>query len=319
MYRGLEPDISFQAMGLFLAIEAGGTKTKSLLADDTKILARAVAGDVRLTHISETEASTHLRTMLRELSRLANVTLGNVDQTCFGLPGLSIDAVREWAEREIGALVGGDLHLVGDQEIALAGAFHGGPGILIVADKGSNVVGRAADGSIYQAGGWGPALSDEGSGFWIGQEALRAGFWAKDRGIATTLLAEIGEYWGLKSLGEIVEMANASPGPNLPALVPTIMRCAEAGDELAIAVLERAGVELAEQAALVALKMKESGGRRKIEAACTGSILEHISLVRAAMVAALKTSSPGVKVFEGVVDSLEGALWQAREAGKKAS
>jgi glucosamine kinase len=166
-------------MGLFLAIEAGGTKTKSLVADETKILARAVGGDVRLTHISEAEASTNLRTMLAELSRLANVSIGKVDQTCVGLAGLSIDAIREWAEREIGALIRGDLHLVGDQEIALDGAFHGGPGILIVADKGSNVVGRAADGSIYQAGGWGPALSDEGSGFWIGQEALRAGFWAR--------------------------------------------------------------------------------------------------------------------------------------------
>jgi glucosamine kinase len=306
-------------MALFLAIEAGSTKTKSLLADETKILAQAVAGDVRLTHISQAEASTNLRTMLAELSQSANVSLGEVDHTCAGLPGLSIDAVREWAEREIGTLVGGDLHLVGGQEIALDGAFHGGPGILIVADKGSNVVGRAADGSIYQAGGWGPALSDEGSGFWIGQEALRAGFWAKDRGISTTLLAEIGEFWGLKSLGEIVEMANASPGPNLPALVPIIVRCAEAGDELAVAVLERAGVELAEQAALVALKMKESGGRRKVDAACTGEILEHISLVRAAMVAALKTSSPGVKVLEGAVDSLDGALWRAREAGKKTS
>jgi glucosamine kinase len=180
-------------------------------------------------------------------------------------------------------------------------------------------MGRAADGAIYQAGGWGPALGDEGSGFWIGQEALRAGFWAKDRGIATTLLAEIGESWGLKSLGEIVEMANAHPGPDLRALVPVIVRCAEAGDELAIAVLERAGVELAEQVALVALKMKESGGRRNIEAAYTGSILEHIALVRAAMVATLKTSSPGVKVMEGAVDSLEGALWRAREAGKLVS
>jgi glucosamine kinase len=116
----------------------------------------------------------------------------------------------------------------------------------------------------------------------------------------------------------MVEMANARPGPDLPALVPVIVRCAEAGDELAIAVLERAGVELAEQVALVALKMKESGGKRKIDAAYTGSILEHIALVHSAMVAALKTSSPGVKVMEGAVDSLEGALWRAREAAKAA-
>ncbi|MBB5343249.1 N-acetylglucosamine kinase [Tunturibacter empetritectus] len=306
-------------MALFLAIDAGGTKTRCLLADETTILGRAVTGSVELMRVSEAEASSHLRAMLAEVSQVANVSLGELSQTCVGLAGLSIDAVREWAEREIGAVIGGDLHLLSEDEIALEGAFYGGPGVLIIAGTGSNIIGRAADGAMYQAGGWGPALGDEGSGFWIAQEALRAGFWAKDRGVATTLLAEIGEFWGLKSLGEIVERANARPGPDLPALVPVIVRCAEAGDELAIAVLERAGVELAEQVALVALKMKESGGRRKIDAACTGSILEHISLVRSAMVAALKTSSPGVKVLDGVVDSLEGALWRAREAVKAVS
>jgi glucosamine kinase len=306
-------------MALFLAIDAGGTKTRCLLADEAKILGRAVTGSVKLVSVSEPEASSRLRAMLAEVSQVANVSLGEVSQSCIGLDGLSIDAVREWAEREIGAVIGGDLHLVADEEIAFDAAFRGGPGILVIAGTDSSIMGRAADGAIYQAGGWGPALGDEGSGFWIAQEALRAGFWAKDRGIQTTLLSEIGELWGLKSLGELVEMANASPGPDLPALVPTIVRCADAGDELAIAVLERAGVELAEQVALVALKMKESGGRRKIEAACTGSILEHIPLVRAAMVAALKTSSPGVKVLEEAIDSLEGALWRAREAGKSIS
>ena len=74
------------------------------------------------------------------------------------------------------------------------------------------------------------SLGDEGSGFWIGQEALRAGFWAKDRDVSTNLLTEIGEFWGAKSLGEIVEMANARPGPDFPALAPVVVRCAEAGD-----------------------------------------------------------------------------------------
>jgi glucosamine kinase len=303
-------------MSLFLAIDAGGTKTRCLLADESQVLGRAATGSVKLMRVGEAEASARLRTMLTEVSLAAGVKLSEVTQTCIGIAGITIDTVREWAEREIGAVVGGNLLLAGDEEIALDGAFHGGPGILIIAGTGSNVLGRAADGATYHAGGWGPALGDEGSGFWIGQEALRAGFWAKDRGVATNLLTEIGEFWGAKSLGEIVETANARPGPDLPALAPIVARCAEAGDELAAAVLERAGVELAEQVALVALKMQEPGRQPSIEAAYTGSVLEHISLVRLAMVNALKTSSPSVNVVEGAVDSLEGALWRAREAGK---
>jgi glucosamine kinase len=303
-------------MSLFLAIDAGGTKTRCLLADETSILGRSVTGSVKLMRVGEAEASSRLRAMLTEVSLTAGVGLNEITQTCVGLAGLTIDAVRDWAERTIGDLVGGNLLLVGDEEVALDGAFRGGPGILIIAGTGSNILGRAADGAMYHAGGWGPAIGDEGSGFWIGQEALRMGFWAKDRNIETTLLTEIGEQWGAKSLGEIVEIANARPGPDFPALTPLVARCAEAGDELAVAVLERAGVELAEQVSLVALKMKESGRKHKIEAAYTGSVLEHISLVRSTMIAALKTTSPDVKVVEGAVDSLEGALWRAREAGQ---
>jgi glucosamine kinase len=303
-------------MSLFLAIDAGGTKTRCLLADENQVLAQATTGSVKLMRVGEPEACSRLEAMLKEVALTANVHLSEISETCIGLAGLSIEAVREWAERELRKSVGGNLILAGDEEIALDGAFHGGPGILIIAGTGSNVLGRAADGAMYHAGGWGPALGDEGSGFWIGQEALRAGFWARDRGISTNLLTDIGDFWGAKSIGEIVEMANARPGPDFPALAPLVVRCAEARDELAAAVLERAGAELADQVALVALKMEESGPQPRIEAAYTGSVLEHISLVRSAMIEALKNSSPNVRVAEGTVDSLEGALWRARQAGK---
>ncbi len=303
-------------MSLFLAIDAGGTKTRALLADETQILASAVTGSIKLMRAGEAEASSRLQAMLSEISSAAGVSLSDIAQTCVGIAGATIDAVRDWLGRELAKSLSGNLLLAGDDEIALDAAFRGGPGILIIAGTGSNVLGRATDNTMYHAGGWGPALGDEGSGFWIGQEALRAGFWAKDRNVPTVLLTEIGDLWGAKSLGEIVEMANARPGPDLPALAPLVARCANSGDELAAAVLDRAGIELAEQVALVALKMKESGSMRKIETAYTGSVLEHISQVRSSLIAALKKSSPAVKLREGAIDPLEGALWRAREAGK---
>jgi N-acetylglucosamine kinase-like BadF-type ATPase len=250
--------------------------------------------------------------MLTEVAAAAGVGLDEVMRTCAGLGGFSIDAVREWGERELARAVGGDLILCGDEDIALDGAFESGPGILVIAGTGSKIAGRSADGAIYNAGGWGHAIGDEGSGYWIGQESLRAGFWAKDRGVATDLLAEIGEFWGAASLGELVGMANALPAPDFAELCPVVAKCAESGDELAVAVLERAGNELAEQVALAALKMKESGDLVKVGVAYIGSVLEHISLVRTNMIAALKRSTPEATVMDGAVDGLLGALWRAR-------
>jgi glucosamine kinase len=299
-------------MGLFLAIDAGGTKTRCVLADDEKILGHAVTGSVKLMRVGEEEASARLRAMLAEVAVAAGVNLGDVTRTCIGIAGYTIEAVREWVRREIADVVGSDLLLSGDEEIAFEGAFRGGPGILVVAGTGNNIMGRAADGAIYTAGGWGPVLGDEGSGYWIAHEALRAGFWARDRGISTTLLTEIGEFWKLKTIGEMVEMANARPGPDFPALTPIVVQCAEAGDELATAVLERAGTELAELIALVALKMEESGPQANIGVAYIGGVLEHITLVRSSLIEALKRSTPNATVQEGAVDALEGALWRAR-------
>ena len=70
------------------------------------------------------------------------------------------------------------------------------------------------------AGGWGPALGDEGSGFWIGQEALRAGFWAKDRGVATTLLTEIGRALGRKVSRRDRRDGQRTSRPRLPCARP---------------------------------------------------------------------------------------------------
>src|ERR1700751_663348 len=96
------PDISCFVMNLFLAIDAGGTKTRCLLAEESRVLARATTGSVKLMRVGEPEASARLQAMLKEVALTANVALTEVSQTCIGLAGLSIEAVREWAKREIG-------------------------------------------------------------------------------------------------------------------------------------------------------------------------------------------------------------------------
>jgi glucosamine kinase len=162
----------------FLAIDAGGTKTVGVLADETRVLARAMCGSVKLMRVGEAEATARLLGLLRELSGVAGVELKEVSRSCVGMAGLSIPAVREWAEKTLGGVVGGELELCGDEEIALDAAFRGGAGILVIAGTGSNIVGRVAVDESgdeetvakYWVGGWGPVLGDEGSGYWIGVE-----------------------------------------------------------------------------------------------------------------------------------------------------
>jgi N-acetylglucosamine kinase-like BadF-type ATPase len=314
-------------MSLYLGIDAGGSKTKCMLADETRVLARASTGTVKLMRVSEQEATTRLRRMLEEVTATAGVSLGEVSRSCLGLAGVSSPVVREWANRAMGEIAGGGLILCGDEEIALDAAFAGGPGILVVAGTGSNAIGRTAGGELFGAGGWGPVLGDEGSGTWIGLEAIRAALRAQDRiglgGVSTCLLREIERHWGLASLGELVALANrrgdnGGTAPDFATLAPVVARCTEQGDQLATGVLERAGEELAGLVALVFHKMTargaDAGGlEAEVSVAFTGSVLSEVARVRTAMIARLEISLPIARVRESAVDPLEGALWRARQ------
>jgi N-acetylglucosamine kinase-like BadF-type ATPase len=307
-------------MSLFLAIDAGGTKTQCLIADGERVLARASTGTVKLMRVSEQEATARLQAMLAEVAVAAGVSLGQVTRTCFGLAGVSGPAVQAWARRTVTAVVAGELILYGDEEIALDAAFAGGPGILVIAGTGSNAIGRSASGEHFGAGGWGPVLGDEGSGYWIGRESIRAALRAQERtgvgGVSSCLLREIERHWELNSVAELVAMANqrtfsdgASP-PDFAALAPVVARCAERGDALAAGILERAGEELAELVSVVFHKMH--AGPTEIGVAFTGSVLAQIATVRGAMVARLAVAVPSARVRDAAVDPLDGALWRAR-------
>jgi glucosamine kinase len=310
-------------MPLFLAIDAGGTNTRCLVADDTKILARVSTGTVKLMRVSEVEATARLIDTLHQAATTAGVSLADITRTCCGLAGLSSPAVRDWATRHLAANVGGEVILCGDEEIALDAAFAGGLGILVIAGTGSNAIGRAPDGTLHGAGGWGPVLGDEGSGFWIGLEAIRAALHAQDRigigGPPTCLLREIEAHWNLTSLGELVAVANqrthapdATP-PDFAALAPVVARCAQQGDALAAGILSRAGEELADLVTLVFHKMNVPAPG-SVGVAFTGSILTHITPVRQSMASRLTLSLPVAHVTDVAVDPLDGALWRARHA-----
>ena len=301
-------------MAIFVAIDAGGTKTVCWIADEAGVLASASGGTVKLMSVGEEVATKRLREVVQVASHKAGIRLGDVTRTCMGLAGISSEGVRQWAEETLGGMVSGEVILCGDDEIALEAAFQGGPGIFVIAGTGANVVGRCSDGTWLTAGGWGPVIGDEGSGGWIGLEAVKAGFRAKDRGVATELLREIQTFWGLKSLGELIAKANHRSRTNFAELTAVVVSCAERGDEVALGVLQCAGEELAEHVGLVVAKMRtvrcEPGDVTRL--CYTGSVLGKISLVREAMVERLQVSVPEMVVSPEEVDSLEGALWMAR-------
>lgn len=302
------------AMPLYLAVDAGGTTTACLLADDSKVLARHSTGTLKLIRASESQARMNLDALLQGVARQSGADLSNVTSTCIGLAGVAIANYVAWVRENFEYRVGGSLQIVGDEQIALEAAFRGGRGVLVLAGTGSNVVARSANGVTVSVGGWGPAIGDEGSGNWIGSQALRAAFRTYDGGEGSLLLQRIQQHWHFARIEEVVAEANRVPGPDLAALTPVVLACAEEGDAVARRVLVNAGRELADLAVLAIEKLHElEPGISPPTVAVSGSILQRIVPVRQAMSEFLREKFPALEILTEPVDPLDGALWLARK------
>jgi glucosamine kinase len=301
-------------MSFFLALDVGGTKTDYVLADETRELARVRTGTIKRMRVDAVTACRNLEAAFSELSARTGISMKQVTRTCVGTAGETVPLVKDWLRESIGARVGGGLLILGDVEIALEAAFPGRAGVLVMAGTGSNVVGRTIAGELISAGGWGPALADQGSGHLIGHESLRAIFLAKDEERETLLLPAVLDFWQLSSLDHLVEYANALPAPDFSTLTGVVLSCADQGDEIASALLRKQGEDLGYLVRLVIRRLRrastEPGWTPPI--AYTGSILENIPPVRDALMAAVQREFPAVQAPEKGVDPIDGALWRAR-------
>jgi len=297
----------------FLGLDIGGTKTACALADEHKILGRAKAGSAKVLRVGKAEAAVHLAEVLDAVSRESGVALAEVTASCIGTAGASVPEVTDFLREQMASRVGGTLTLVGDEVIALDAAFPGEQGILVVAGTGSIVIGRDSSGWTTIAGGWGPALGDEGSGCVLAQQALRGMFSAIDAGEEPLLLRRVLDHLGLQTRDDLVGVANALDF-SFASLMPVVVQAARDGDSVAQKTLKRGGEDLAALVAHVIdrLAKAEPGIANGLKIASTGSILEHISEVSSTMQQTLLATYPRLEFVPGSVDSVKGALYRAR-------
>ncbi len=303
-------------MPIYLGIDGGGSKTACAVGDDTGVLATATTGGSNLLRLGEARARAALQAAVRVACSAAGVNAGQVTHTCVGVAGASVPQVRETVAQIVGECVTGTVQVVADIEVAIEAALGGTAGIITIAGTGSVAFGRNAEGCVARAGGWGHAISDEGSGHWIGRRAVAAVMRAADEGETTTLEQAILAAWQLGSRAELVKTANAIPPPDFAGLLPAVVDCARAGDAGAAQVLAEAGAELARLATLVARRLWLP--QQWVRVALAGGVLRHSATVRHAFHHALRTRRPNVAVSFSVTQPVMGALAMARRAARHA-
>jgi len=309
-------------VAIFLGIDGGGTKTTCVVADDCGILGTATTGGSNITRHGEARVREALQVAVGDACAAAKVDPANIASACIGLSGAGRLEVREVITSIMREVLRGTVRVVSDLETTLQAAFGDGPGVITIAGTGSIAYGRNAQGQIARAGGWGLAISDEGSGQWIGRAAVSAVLNAYDAGENPPLLATILSLWNVTSLDELVRHANGSPPPDFSSLFPVILEAAEnprpSGastrhpDPVAENVLERAGIELAALARNVIRRL--FAAEASVPVAMSGGVFRQSELVRRIFYNKLRAEFPWALVKDKVVEPVEGALALARKA-----
>jgi N-acetylglucosamine kinase-like BadF-type ATPase len=310
-----------------VGIDGGGTKTMCVVADENNVLGTATSAGSNITRHGEARVREALHAAVRDACAAAKVDPATIVSACVGLSGAGRPEVRDAVTRMMREVLRGQIEVVTDLETTLEAAFGEGPGVITIAGTGSIAYGRDAAGQAARAGGWGLAISDEGSGQWIGRAAVSAVLGATDSGEDPALLKPILELWKLTSLDELVRLANASPPPDFSSLVPLVLDAAENPrpsrawtghpsqcDALARNVLERAGNELAALARNVVRRLFAPGG--DVRVAMAGGVFRESELVRQVFYNGVIAEFPRVTVKSEIVDAVDGALARARKASR---
>jgi len=204
----------------YLGIDGGGSKTSFLLVDEYyNEICHIQSGPSNHLSVGAEAARESIVQGVSRLTERPNIV-------CAGFAGAGRpDSVAFYREVLQSLVPEAQIIIESDAFIASIGAIGIDPGVLLIAGTGSIVIGREKDRTMFRVGGWGPYFGDEGSGFWIGREAVRAALRSIDLQTPTEFSERVAKTLGLKSVSEVVPAwAGGTLGvPEIAGLFPEVV------------------------------------------------------------------------------------------------
>lgn len=291
---------------LRIGIDGGGTTTRAVVVDENfQVLGRGEAGSSNHYSLGIERAVNNVAYAVEAAIEQAKINSQQILGWGAGLAGACTQTEQQTIQNELQRFVR-DKKLVVDEDAAAAqaGAFGGGYGVVCIAGTGANCYGRNTEGKRARADGLGPLLGDRGSGYRIGEAALRAACAAFDQsGPETSLLSACLTQLEVSSVDEMVQLVYRPDfsKDKVAALFPRVLECAAQDDSEARDILQWAGKELA-SSTLAVLKSLNLAA-----VAPTGGILSCDTPVRQSFEKNLRAALPHIQIQEPMYDAAIGA------------
>lgn len=298
------------SMRLIIGMDGGGTKTRVMVKEqlDGEVLFDQNFGMSNYNNIG-------VEGIKKVFSEIYHVLLGHfqerLQQAVVVLGSAGVDRPKD-AEVYLSALKesGFTCHLkvVNDAEIALVGGNGERENALMIAGTGSIVVGVDSQGEVVRAGGWGGLISDEGSGFQLGRQAIAAVMQEYDQVIEPTLLTkQLLEHFHLTSPEQFMDLLyveNTLPIDKIASCAPIILNAWVNGDEAARNIVEAEVDKLVRLIVGISRQM----GREKFRLSVAGSLLTKSTEYLNRLKGRLGDVLPQVEIAMPLYDPVVGAI-----------
>ncbi len=250
-------------MNYFLGIDAGATKTKTVIIDDnSRVMAEVLGGPANYHNIGIETTVANVTQTIKEALTEAKIKLEDIDWAVIGIAacdtekdhqvlvkGFTSGYLARWKDK---------LTVVNDTKIGLyTGTMP--PGIVVVCGTGSNVYGKNAHGQGAMAGNWGHFLGDKGSGYNLAKRMFEKVVAAYDgTGDPTLLMSKIEEKLNCRSPQDLMDWYNDNK-PSIHEIsdfAPLVIEAAEEGDDVAKQLIDDTVAYLGKAVMAVVLKLR---------------------------------------------------------------
>jgi len=212
--------------------------------------------------------------------------------------------------------------VVNDVVAAWATATGGGPGVAAIAGTGSNVFGVGGEGKdtrAWRVGGWGHLLGDEGSGYWLGVQSIKAALRDRERSGPETALSEAAmAFFDAPSVEAVAACVYSKPltKGEIAAFAIETAKLAEQGDAVACELYRRGARELAEQIVAVIRQIGLDGdsGEHDFPVGLIGSAFKAGRVFVEPLTSVIHECAPGARVGAVELAPVGGSLLLAARA-----
>ncbi len=303
----------------YIGVDGGGSKTDALVIDESgQPLGRGLAGPGNHLRVGIETATRNIERAVNIAMVEAGIAIRNVEYAYCGIAGADhpahrqrvIDSLRIFFPR-------GNFIVDNDARIALTGAVGFGSGVVIIAGTGSVAFGRNESGEEARAGGWGPTIGDEGSGYAIARDGLSAIVRAHDgRGKKTKMTELLCYDYDMCSPEDLPRFvyATTTHADDIARYGKLVIEAARQGDAVAREILLRAGSELAECVLAVARRLRLTASEFPV--AYVGGAFHAAELLLGPMREALHREAPHVELITPKQTPVQGAAMMAIRAAE---